>query len=64
MKDNAQIGSIVISFISYHDMLEANAARFVKIYRIYNTKYDDPSTKPKVASEKHPKKIKFRFVCK
>ena len=53
MKDNVQSRSIVICFISYSWYTEANAARFVKTHRIYNTKYDDPGTKPKIAPKQH-----------
>jgi hypothetical protein len=37
-----QSRSIVICFIIYRDILEANAARFVITHKIYSTKYDDP----------------------
>ena len=53
MRDNVQSRSIVICFISYRDILEANAAHFVITHKIYSTKYDDPGIEPKTASEKH-----------
>jgi hypothetical protein len=45
--------SIVICFVSYRDILEANAARFVITHKIHSTKYDDPGIKPKLHPKKH-----------
>jgi hypothetical protein len=61
MKDNVQIGSIVISYISYHEILEANAARFVKMHRIYNTKHDDPKHETKSSIQKTTTKKQVPF---
>ena len=53
MKDIVQSGSIIVCFISYRDILEANAARVVITHKIYSTKYDDPGIEPQTASEKY-----------